>query len=305
MKRSIERNTSVHTPIRRGLTLAALTLTLAIGTAYAQANAPQWPIVGPTTQPQPTSPLPAAPANPQFPASPAPMPSNNPPVMQAPGMPNGATPVLMPTLESRARRFANRPSVTILEFRSNVQEVLPRAATDMFITALVETGKFKVLERARLAEGVLQERSLNQTGLVSGQSVHVKLAEAKYVFEGTVSEAQMNQNGTSAGLNILGLGAKHTSTRDTIGIDIRVIEVESGIVADAIKVRRQIKGSVIETGGVGDAITNMLSNRFLGGAVVATGGKEYENWQRESFDNALRLAIEEAVGKISERFADE
>jgi curli biogenesis system outer membrane secretion channel CsgG len=75
----------------------------------------------------------------------------------------------------------------------------------------------------------------------------------------------MDQNAQSVGLNILGIGGKRTTTRDTIGIDVRIIEVDSGIVADAIKVRKQIKGSSPSVGGIGDAITNNLSQQFLGG----------------------------------------
>ena len=44
--------------------------------------------------------------------------------------------------ESKSKRFADRPAVTIREFRSSVTEVAPRAATDMFMTAVVETRKF-------------------------------------------------------------------------------------------------------------------------------------------------------------------
>jgi curli biogenesis system outer membrane secretion channel CsgG len=211
----------------------------------------------------------------------------------------------LPSQDSKSRRHANRPTVTIREFRSSVQEIPPRAATEVFITALVESGKFRVVERARLAEGVMQEKALNQAGLASGQSADVRLVAAKYMFEGTVSEAQLDQNSTSAGLNIMGLGAKKTTTRDTIGIDVRVIEVDSGVVADAIKIRRNIKGSATTAGGVGDMATNALSRRFLGGAVGASGGNEYESKNKESLDQALRLAIEDAVKILAERFADE
>ena len=208
------------------------------------------------------------------------------------------------TRDSDSRRHAQRPTVTIREFRSSVAEVPPRAATDLFITALVESGRFRVVERARLSESIGQEKLLNQQGLSSGDAAQVRLVAARYVFEGTVSEAQINQNAETMGLNILGVGGKTTQTRDSIGIDVRVIEVESGIVADAIKVRRQIKGRATEVGGVGDSISNVLSQRFLGGTVMQGGNKEYESVQRASVDEALRAAIEEAVKTLAERFAD-
>ena len=251
---------------------------------------------------------------------PAPM-STQAPITGQPLMPNQPLPPTYPnaqqlpalmapqagamTQESRSKRFADRPAVTIREFRSSVQEVLPRAATDMFITALIQTRKFRVLERARLNEGIAQEKLLNQQGATSGQSGEVKYVGAKYMFEGTVSEAQMDQNTTSMGLSIMGLSGKKSYSADTIGIDVRVIEVESGVVADAIKVRKPIKGESTEVGGIGDAITNAVSQRFLGGAVQASGNKEYESKRKDSIDEVMRLCIEEAVQQIAERFSDE
>ena len=259
--------------------------------AGQQPGAQQMPHV-PAPQQQP---FPLAPVVPGFPGLP--------PAVQS-GLPT-QMPQLAPTQDSQSRRHANRATVTIREFRSSVQEIAPRAATEVFVTALVETGKFRVLERVRMTEGLMQEKALNQQGLVSGQAADVKLVAAKYIFEGTVSEAQLDQNTTSMGLSILGIGGKKTYSRDTIGIDVRVIEVDSGVVADAIKVRKHIKGSATEVGGIGDAVTNVLSQKFLGGAVQSAGSKEFESKDKESLDNALRLAIEEAVQKIATRFADE
>ena len=226
--------------------------------------------------------------------------------MQMPGqapMPNSQ--MSPPTQEPSSKRYADRPAVTIREFRSSVQEVPPRAATDMFITALIQTRKFRVVERARMNEGIAQEKLLNQQGTTTGQSGDTKYVGAKYMFEGTVSEAQMDQNTTSMGLNIMGLGGKKSYSSDSIGIDVRVIEVESGIVADAIKIRKPIKGEATEVGGIGDAITNVVSQRFLGGAVQASGNKEYESKRKDSIDEVMRLCIEEAVQQIAQRFSDE
>ncbi|TDM05671.1 MAG: hypothetical protein C4K60_13130 [Ideonella sp. MAG2] len=58
-------------------------------------------------------------------------------------------------------------------------------------------------------------------------------------------------------------------------------------------------------GGLGDSISNALSQRFLGGAVMQGGNKEYESVQRASVDEALRAAIEEAVKTLADRFANE
>ena len=205
---------------------------------------------------------------------------------------------------SATRRFADRPAVTIREFRSSVPEVTPRGATDMFMTALVKTRKFRVLERARMAEGIAAEKALNQQGMTTGQTGQSQYAGAAYMFEATVSEATTDANKTSFSLGIAGAAAGRGWSSDTIAIDVRVTDVESGIVVDAIDVRREIKGVETKVGGVTTALTNLLT-RGRGGALMdaLAPTDEYVNARKESVDKALRDAIEEAVGEIAKRFA--
>src|SRR5437870_2508995 len=70
-----------------------------------------------------------------------------------------------------------RPTVAIYEFRSGLSEIAARSATDMFVTALVRSGRFRVMERSRVAEGVLKEKQLG------GDSA--ALAGVRFLFEGT------------------------------------------------------------------------------------------------------------------------
>ena len=205
-----------------------------------------------------------------------------------------------------SNRFADRPTATIREFRSSVAEVTPRGATDMFMTALVKTRKFRVLERARMAEGIAAEKALNQQGMTSGQGGQSQYHAASYMFEATVSEATTDANKTSFSLGIAGAAAGKGWSSDTIAIDVRVTDVESGIVVDAIDVRREIKGVETKVGGVTTALTNILT-RGRGGALAnaLAPADEYVNARKDSVDKALRDAIEEAVNEIAKRFAVE
>lgn len=203
-------------------------------------------------------------------------------------------------------RFADRPTVTIREFRSSVAEVTPRGATDMFMTALVKTRKFRVLERARMSEGIATEKALNQQGMTSGQSGQSQYHAASYMFEATVSEATTDSNKTSFSLGIAGAAAGKGWSSDTIAIDVRVTDVESGVVVDAIDVRREINGVETKVGGLTTALANLLTRGRGGGLVEALAPTdEYVNVRKESIDKALREAIEEAVNEIAKRFAAE
>jgi curli biogenesis system outer membrane secretion channel CsgG len=205
-----------------------------------------------------------------------------------------------------SNRFADRPGVTIREFRSSVAEVTPRGATDMFMTALVKTRKFRVLERARMTEGIAAEKALNQQGMTTGQAGQSQYQAATYMFEATVSEATTDANKTSFSLGIAGAAAGKGWSSDTIAIDVRVTDVESGVVVDAIDVRREIKGVETKVGGITTALANVLT-RGRGGALAEALAPtdEYVNARKDSVDKALRDAIEEAVNEIAKRFAND
>ncbi|MGE5338548.1 MAG: CsgG/HfaB family protein, partial [Gemmatimonadota bacterium] len=90
-------------------------------------------------------------------------------------------------LKKLPRKQGERVAVTIYEFRSELPNISARAATDMFKTALVQSGQFRVVERARLNEGVVREKQLQQGGYASGKAAQVQLRGAQYIFEGAVS----------------------------------------------------------------------------------------------------------------------
>jgi len=209
-----------------------------------------------------------------------------------------------PPASSASKRFADRPAVTIREFRSSVAEVTPRGATDMFMTALVKTRKFRVLERARMAEGIAAEKALNQQGMTTGQVGQSQYAGAAYMFEATVSEATTDANKTSFSLGIAGAAAGKGWSSDTIAIDVRVTDVESGIVVDAIDVRKEIKGEETKAGGLTNALANtLLRGRGAAVAQALAPTDEYVSARKDSVDKALRSAIEEAVNELAKRFA--
>ncbi len=263
---------------------------------------PDLPPVPPQQQPQfPQQPMPG-----QFPQAPG-MLGQFP---QMPGMPGAPTTQLphqgnlqnVPT-SATSQRNLDRPTVTIREFRSSVAEVTPRGATDMFMTALVKTRKFRVLERARMAEGIAAEKALNQQGMTTGQSGQAQYKATEYMFEATVSEASAEDSKTSFGLGIFGAGAGKTYTSGSIAIDVRVTDVESGVVVDAIDVRKEIKGEESKVSGITSAIGNALTKGRLGQVLQAgQATDEYVSARKDSVDKALREAIEQAVNEIAKRF---
>src|SRR5438094_194647 len=67
--------------------------------------------------------------------------------------PNFNTTASMQTPQPLPGNHDERPVVAIYELRSGVPEVGARATTDLFVTALVHSSQFRVVERARINEG--------------------------------------------------------------------------------------------------------------------------------------------------------
>lgn len=204
------------------------------------------------------------------------------------------------SLQSLARKpLAQRSVVTIYQFRSGVAAINNQAATDMFTTALIKSGQFRVAERAQLAPGVLFEKQLNQSGRSTGDSGNAKLSGAQYLFEGAVSEASLNEDQAQHGFSIGGMALGHSSARGAITIDVRIIDVATGDVLDSVNVSEPVNSSKSSASGVGSFLGNVgaLSGRVAGLSPDVSSSSSHD----DSLDTALRNAIEHAVYEIVQR----
>lgn len=191
----------------------------------------------------------------------------------------------------------DRAAVTIYEFRSGLPSLSGATATDMFTTALVRTGRFRVVERSRMDAGVVREKQLQQSGWASGGAAQQQLRGAQYVFEGVVSQANVAEQGGSGGVNVAGMQVGGGSSRDSIVIDVRMIDAGSGEVVDAVTVRKPIVASNSGVSGL----------RSLLGTVLARQGKDTtyvpdvqaQTQSRGGIDAALAAAIDDAVAQIA------
>lgn len=193
-----------------------------------------------------------------------------------------------------------RVAVTIFEFRSSLPNVSGRAATDMFKTALVQNGRFQVVERGRLNEGVLREKQLNASGLTTGDTGQQLLRGAQFIFEGIVSEANAAESQRSGSISIAGVSLGSASVTDSIAIDVRVIDAGNGDILDAVVVKKPIKSSETSIGISGAVLSSALGQRQRN-AAMAPDVQSAER-KAEGSDAALRAAIEEAVARLAARF---
>jgi len=195
-----------------------------------------------------------------------------------------------------AQRAYRRPTVTIYKFRSSVPEVNGRAATDMFTTALIKTHRFAVMERQRLQQDVMQEKQLNSQGMSTGNAGSTRLTGAHYIFEGTVSEANPNESETGASGGVEGLGVGGHKDTAMIGIDVRIVDANTGAVLDAVNVRKHIEASGAHVSNIGGFLSRVTGDDLHGANLNVHQEK------RQSVDKALRACIQDAVNQIAGRF---
>jgi curli biogenesis system outer membrane secretion channel CsgG len=195
---------------------------------------------------------------------------------------------------------SERKVVTIYQFSSGVPDVSNSALTDMFTTALIKSGAFLVAERERLPTDIASEKGLNAKGMSTGDTASQKVAAAQFIFEGTVSESNENQDSNQNQFSLGGMTAGGQNQVGKIAIDVRVVDVDSGLVLDAIDVSKTIRSRSSGVSGVG-ALANSIAG--LGGqSIPLSPDVSTQTSHNEGVDEALRACIETAVLELVRRY---
>lgn len=194
-----------------------------------------------------------------------------------------------------------RVAVTIYEFRSSVPEIGARGATDMFKTALAGQGRFALVERARLNEGVVREKQINAAAQSTGKSAQKPLRAAEYIFEASITELSAGDRQTQGGVNVGGLQLGGGSGSDALGIDVRIVDAASGEVRDAVAVRRPLKSSAAQVSGTGSLVQTLRSMRGKDTSPLVPD-LSLQTSRKDSVDQALRGLINDAVAQLAARF---
>lgn len=218
----------------------------------------------------------------------------------------GDDPVVQSSKQSRAfdalpaKPLEQRVPVTIYEFHSGVEGVSVAAATDIFTTALIESHQFRVVERNRLNQGVVYEKQLNGAGQASGDAAQHQLRGARYIFEGTVTEANPGADQHQGSVSIGGLNLGGGKNKDTIAVDVRILDANTGDVLDSVSVSKMLNDSSVGVGGTA-AFASTLASMSGHTSSPLTPDVNYQVSHKESVDKALRACIETSVLALIKR----
>jgi curli biogenesis system outer membrane secretion channel CsgG len=190
-----------------------------------------------------------------------------------------------------------RPVVTIYAFRGDVPGVDCDAATDMFTTALVQSGAFAVAERQRLVPDLTVEKQLNAQHFTSGDTATKQIAGARYIFEGTVSNLTGSDDQSDGGVSLGGMTLGGSGAKGELAIDVRIVDVDSGTVIDSIEVHKPIRSRAKHVSGVGNFLSSVSHSNFPLDADASADSAHQDN-----VGKALRACIDAAVLELVKRY---
>lgn len=161
--------------------------------------------------------------------------------------------------------------------------------TEMLTTALVETGRFVVVERAEV-DAVLEEQDLGASGRVAGRSAAAqgRVLGVQAILAGGITEYTYTSSSLGGNVRVLNrVRAGAQEVKAMVALDIRLIDAETGEV-------------IASERGEGDASSRSLS------ADALIGDNEFGTAVAAStpLGQASREALEEIVSAVVEALAD-
>ena len=160
--------------------------------------------------------------------------------------------VAMPGLTRAAGKMDGKPRIAVLEFKNKADNQWwyshgATAAQDVFVTELVKSGKFRVVEREQL-DALMKEKGLTLSGDVDkSTAVRVgKLLGVNYLLTGAVTEYGNTNVGGGGG------GVYAGKKKFVAALNARLIDSSTGDIAwadEASQEETSVKVSVFGYGG--------------------------------------------------------
>ncbi len=159
------------------------------------------------------------------------------------------------------------------------------ALTEQLTTALMNTGRFIVLERKALDE-VLGEQDLGASGRVNQETAAPKgrVIGAEWLIKAAITEYTDKKSRSGGAIAIGGIALGGAKREAFVALDVRIVDAATGEVIDSVKADGRAKSS------------GALGGIAIGGMVLA-GGKE----DTTPIGQATRAALTQAIDFICQR----
>lgn len=159
---------------------------------------------------------------------------------------------------------------------------------DQLTDALVQSGKFVVLERETIRD-VLAEQDLAASGRAqkSRSARTAKLTSAQILIKGAITEFELNSKGSGTGVGFGGIRIGGEKKEAHVGLIIRLIDTTTGEVLDSHRVEGKAKAGGFKLG-------------------VDLGGIDFgtKSFKKTPLGKATQIAIDNAVEFIVSKLKD-
>ena len=163
-------------------------------------------------------------------------------------------------LPALAADTSTKPRIAVLEFKSKAENQWwyhngSAAAQDVFVTELVKSGKFRVVEREQL-QALMQEKNLTLSGdLDPSTAVRVgKLLGVNYLLTGSVTEYGATDVGAHAP-GVRRLPGFSAGKRNFVAaMNARLIDTSTGEILWADEARGEESSVKVNVGGFGGGV---------------------------------------------------
>lgn len=170
------------------------------------------------------------------------------------------TTLVVPALSDAAGDKAAKPRIAVLEFKNKADNQWwyhggAAAAQDVFVTELVKSGKFRVVEREQL-EALMHEKNLSLSGDVDPKTaVKIgKLLGVNYLLTGSVTEYGVTDKGAH-GSGIGRIPGFSAGKREFVAsMNARLIDASTGEVSWADEARATDSSVKVSVGGFGGGV---------------------------------------------------
>jgi curli biogenesis system outer membrane secretion channel CsgG len=164
---------------------------------------------------------------------------------------------LAPSTEAQDKK---KPRIAVLEFKNKADNQYwwhggAAAMQDVFVTELVKSGKFRVIDREQL-EALMQEKNLSLAGDIDPRTAIKagKLLGVEYFLTGAITEYGQDTKGAH-GPGIGGLPSFSVGKKTfTAAANARLIDTTTGEILWADEATAQEKNTKVNVGGFGGGV---------------------------------------------------
>jgi curli biogenesis system outer membrane secretion channel CsgG len=156
-----------------------------------------------------------------------------------------------------AAQAGDKPRIAVLEFANKADNQWwwhggAAAAQDVFVTELVKSGKFTVIEREQI-QAIMQEKGLTQSGDVSAATAMQigQLLGVQYMLAGAVTEYGITESGAH-GRGVGRLPGFNAGKKNFVAaMNARIFDVSTGEIVWADEARAEESSVKVSVGGFG------------------------------------------------------